>query len=158
MLRVPVSLVAMILWASAAAGGEARVEVGIIVPPLQRLEVSPAVSSLPVVSPLDLSAGFMEPGEPVSLTVFSNSPWELSIRQAAASSKDEHPDTVPILWKSMGGEYSRVSEAWTMVATGSSAAAGKVVHLHLRFLLDWRTARPGVHEPRIEYRLTPAGG
>ncbi len=158
MQRLPVSLLAMILCASAAIGGEARVEVGVIVPPLQRLEVSPGVSSLPVVSPLDLSAGFMEPGAPVSLTVFSNSPWELSIKRAAASSDDECPYTAPILWKSTDGEYSRISEAWTMVATGSSAAAGHVVNLHLRFLLDWRTARPGAYEPRIEYRLTPVGG
>ncbi len=158
MLRWCSFFMGMLLCAPAAGGNGMRVEVAVIVPPLQRLEVSPAVSSLPAVSPLTLSAGFMEPGAPVRLTIFSNSPWELSIRRAAVHPEDDHPTIARILWKSIDGEYSDLPEDWTMVAAGSSAASGLVVPLHLLFLLDWRNARPGLYEPRIEYRLVPAGG
>lgn len=147
----------VLLCSTPAFGGEMGVEVNVLIPPLQRLEAAPAVLSLPAASPLDLSAGFMELGEPIHLTVFSNSPWELSIRQPGASSGGMQYDTPPLQWRSGDTQYADVPAEWTRIASGAAPASGQPVVFHLRILLDWNSGRPGVYEPRVEYRLAPTG-
>lgn len=139
------------------------VEAEVLVPPLQRLEVTPSLLTWPQPTGYDLAAGHIDADPPILATIHSNTPWDLAVRvvqpDARAIREGAAPapsGTVPILYRTPSGDFAPLSADWVVVATGASAD-GESVRLQLRIPLDWTQARPGEYAPRLEYRLAPAG-
>jgi hypothetical protein len=145
---------------AAAIETEARVEVEVMVPPLQRLEVDPLVLVTPEIQAEDLTVGFAELPRPIVLTVSSNTPWELFVRAAGdgkAAGDFETKGTSPLEWAVGSMSYRALGPEWTAVASGGGPVAAETVELHLRLRLIPGELEPGVYEPRLEYRLVTAG-
>jgi hypothetical protein len=148
--------------AVARAGQEVRVEVQLVVPPMQRLRVEQAVVSLPPVTTTDLRAGYLDLPSPIRLRLDSNCPWELSLRTAeepAASSwaaARATPGSVSLLWSLGGSHFLPLTGPWTRV-DGDVRALGRPVEVNLRIPLSWMAIPPGAYQPRIEYQLAPTG-
>jgi len=133
------------------------IEAEVLVPPLQRLEVTPGFLAWPEPTPNDLAAGHLDADPPIRVAVYSNIPWDLAVRvvQPEAGGKIV-TGTVPIFWRTPAGDFAPLSADWAVVASGAWAD-GEAVKLALRIPLDWTQARPGEYAPRLEYRLAPAG-
>jgi hypothetical protein len=143
-----------------AAETEASVEVEVMVPPLQRLDVDPPVLVMPEIRAEEIAAGYAEVSRPIVLTVFSNTLWELSIRSAGddkAGRADEPIGSPRLQWAVGNGPLQPLTAEWTTVMTGSAPAAKERVELRLRVPLRSAAMKPGIYEPQIEYRLAPAG-
>lgn len=139
------------------------IEAEVLVPPLQRLEVAPGLLVWPAPTATDLAAGHLDAGPPILATVYSNIPWDLALRvvqPASRAPREGAPPpgagTVPVLWRTPGGDFALLSADWAVVASGPFAG-GEAVTIELRIPLAWTQARPGEYAPQIEYRLAPAG-
>lgn len=138
----------------AAAGvAEARLEVQVVVPPLQRVALGAQVHPLPDVTAMDLVAGYIEPPHPIRVTLFSNCPWELRLRRAAGGLAPQRSDPA-ILWKAGRERFVPLDNDWTTAAAGPRAG-GTRCDIQLRIPLSWSTSPPGVVEPRLEVDLVP---
>jgi hypothetical protein len=156
--RMPLAFLALFLFGCADQAGAAvvRAEVELMVPLLQRLEVEPAVLAFPAVTSTDLQAGYLGLGKPIELTVFSNAPWELCVRAIGeGGSRPENPVPATLLWSFDGQAFTPLTEEWAVTAAGEPGATGTRLHLQLRLPLGWIQSRPGVYQPRLEYRLRP---
>jgi len=136
-----------------AAATQTRLEVQVVVPPLQRVALGAQVHPLPDITAMDLVTGFVEPPNPIRLTLFSNCPWELRLRRAAAGPSPERSDPA-ILWNAGRERFLPLAEEWTTAAAGPRAG-GTRCDIRLRIPLSWSTSRPGVLEPRLEVDLVP---
>jgi hypothetical protein len=139
------------------------VEAEILVPPLQRLEVTPNLLTWPQPTGNDLAAGHIDADPPILATIYSNTPWDLAVRvvqtDARAIDGGAAPvsaGSVPILYRRQTGDFALLSPDWVVIASGAFAD-GESVRLELRIPLDWMQSRPGEYAPRLEYRLAPAG-
>ena len=120
-------------------------------PPLQRLEVDPGLLGIPTPTSGDFSRGRLDLPDPITVEVWSNIPWTLSLRAV------EEAATVPLYYRVDGSRYFALDEEWRIVARGEETAEREQIRLELRMLLSWTEALPGLYEPRVEYRLAPAG-
>jgi hypothetical protein len=139
------------------------IEAEVLVPPLQRLEVTPSLLAWPQPNGNDLEAGHIDADPPILATIYSNTPWDLAVRvvqpDPRAIREGAAPvsaGSVPILYRVQAGDFAPLSADWVVVASGA-LADGETVRLQLRIPLDWTQARPGEYAPRLEYRLAPAG-
>jgi hypothetical protein len=142
-----------------AAETEVRVEVEMMVPPLQRLEVDPPVLVMPEIQAEDVASGFAEMPRAIVLTVSSNTAWELAIRWSGdgRSANGVTPKGSPTLdWAAGNGPFQALSPDWAMVATGV-ATESEQIELRLRVPMRPGEVIPGTYEPRLEYRLAAAG-
>jgi hypothetical protein len=151
------SLLALLLAACPARGvSELRLNVQVIVPPLQRLDVDPAVLTAPVASVGDLEVGYLEVSPVIVLKVHSNVAWDLAIRSRNPGERaPEEPGSLPLLWAS-GNDFRALNENWCLLLSGPAGAGGVEARLRIRIPIDCTTG-PGLYEPRLEYRLAPAG-
>ncbi len=140
---------------------ELRIETEIIVPPLGRLETTPGSLLFPVATAADMAAGYVDMIEPVTLTVHSNSAWELYARSVGDDTEaTPGPRGGPgrLLWRIERRAFSDLTNRWTRIASGESCAAGSTVQFRLRVPLSWTTTAPGRYELRIEYKLSSSPG
>lgn len=142
-----------------ARADEIRVEAEILVPPIMRLETDPNILLLPVPTATDFARGYVEIVEPVTLTVSSNTGWNLYARSAGENTEvgpraAERPGR--LLWRADVGGFSDMREEWILIGSGESCAGGTQVSLSLRVPLDWSATSPGDYEVCVEYKLTPA--
>jgi len=135
----------------AQSAGGALAEIDLAVPPLQRLEVEPGLLGIPTPTSGDFSRGRLDLPDPIFVEVWSNVPWTLSLRAA------EEGAAVPLFYRVDGSRYLPLDGEWRVVARGEGTADRERVRLELRLLLSWTEALPGLYEPRVEYRLDPAG-
>ncbi len=153
--------IALCVWpASALAGDELRVETEILVPLIQRLEVNPAVVTLPSPTAMDFSAGYLEFPEPILLTIYSNAAWEVAVRSdwdQSESAGGAAKEVIPLLWRTEDRPSLGLTDEWTVVGSGEPCAAGSFVQIRIRIPLSWTMTLPGLYEPRLEYRLSPVG-
>lgn len=164
----PAVLAALLAGAACGAAGGAEtvsfaVEAEVLVPPLQRLEVTPSLLTWPPPTGNDLAAGHIDADPPILATIYSNTPWDLAVRVVQPDARASHDGTaavsagsVPILYRTPTGDFVLLSANWVVVASGAFAD-GEPVRLELRVPLDWTQSRPGEYTPRLEYRLAPAG-
>jgi hypothetical protein len=146
--------------ASSAGETEVRVELEAIVPPLQRLEVDPLVLVAPEIQAEDLTVGYAELSQPVVLTVSSNVPWDLSVRWAHEGkiAAGGGPETASLLeWSVRNGAFRALTGEWAVVASNRGPAEAERMELRLRVPLLSGAPPPGTYQPRLEYRLAPAG-
>lgn len=141
-----------------ALAGEARLRLEMIVPAVQRLEVDPAVLSAPALTSTDLAQGYVDLDQVITITLYSNTPWELSIRRPEDPSGDTGPRSVALEWSRGGRAYLPLTEHWTVLAADSQPVHGSRIELKLRVPLSWTGIEPGTYEPQVEYRLARAGG
>jgi hypothetical protein len=156
--RAGVLLACLLLcrMAGRAQADAVRAEVELMVPVLQRLQVEPPVLNFPPVTSTDLQAGFLDLGQPIELSVWSNTAWELDVRQAVVDGKQAAGAApMKLSWSTEGIAYTPLAEDWAAVAGGEAGSAPARVLLRLRLPLGWIETRPGVYEPRIEYRVRP---
>ncbi len=144
---------------SSAGETEVRVEVGVIVPPLQRLDVDPLILVAPEIRTEDLAIGYAELTQPVVLTVSSNVPWNLSVRWVV----DEkivvgggRGISSLLDWSVRNSPSRPVTGEWAVVVSNRGPTAAERVELHLRVPLLAGAPPPGIYQPRLEYRLAPA--
>jgi hypothetical protein len=138
-----------------------RVDVDLLVPPLQRLEIGARVVAFPSPTPLHLAAGYLELQEPIVLTVCSNVPWELRVRSADPPLRmlvDGHGEAPRVECRVGERPFVRLTTEWVPVAGSDHAADEMELELMLRIPVTWTTTTPGSYQPRIEYVLAPAGG
>jgi hypothetical protein len=148
----------------AESSANIQVEVEILVPPTQRLEVRPSLLTWPIPSASDLASGHLDTSEPVMVTVYSNTPWELAMRalqstetrSAKCGSAISGPGAIPLLWRAEAPRFDALGQDWTVVASGTGPALGERVCIVLRIPLTCAEVRPGDYSPRLEYRLSPA--
>lgn len=145
------ALLSCLAAAGPAPAAEARVEVELIVPVVQRLTVEPAVIGGPLITSEDLARGHADLAEPVRIGVHSNVPWDLSIRLPA-------PGGPRLLWNTTGTRFLDLPEQWVGITSGRTWCSRTEVLLRLRLPLSWTTMQPGRYEPRVEYRLAPWAG
>jgi hypothetical protein len=138
-----------------------RVEAAVLIPPLQRLEVEAAWVELPSPTPLDMAAGFVDAPGPILLRIRSNVPWELTAQrvedEAAVTQTPGEGQATRLLWCADGDMYRPLARNWVTIASGEPTEVERRIDLHVRVPLSWSQTRPGVYEPRIEFRLLPAG-
>jgi hypothetical protein len=143
-------------WGAPAGAAVLRAEVELMVPLLQRLEVEPAVLAFPGITATDLQAGFLGLGKPIELTVFSNAPWDLCLRGIdGEGDRPEEASPAALQWSMDGKSFHPLTDEWVVAASGDVIASGARLRLQLRLPLGWIQSRPGVYQPRLEYRLRP---
>lgn len=141
-----------------ASAEELRIEAELLVPPIVRLEITPAILAPPIPTAENLAAGFVDIVEPITLTIHSNCAWELCARSAGdvtddASSSDRGPGR--LFWRTAEQPFSELSDAWTPIASGESCVNGRRIRFMLRIPVSWTGTTPGNYELHVEYSLSP---
>jgi hypothetical protein len=143
--------------ALAAAAETARVEIQLVVPPLQRMSAGAAVASLPPITTSDLSAGYAELPRAIPFQLSSNCAWELRLRiPPSAPGKRQAETGLGLLWSLTGDRFQPATTDWGRIATGLPGPEVRL-DLRIRIPLSWQRSTPGDYQPRIEYELVPAG-
>ena len=143
------------LAAPVLARNEVRVEVDLLVPPLQRLEILRPILVMAPLTARDLTSEFIDLPQRIEIHVSSNTPWELSVRMAELSSA--RAEEGPPLLCAPAGEAPRILDHdWQFVAKGDAGEEIEVA-LGLRVPLEPSGLAPGTHEVTLDYRLTSAG-
>jgi hypothetical protein len=150
------SLIAVGVFASTSviAATEARVDLSVMVPPVQRMEVVHPALVMPELTVDALVPGYVVLPRPVELRIASNTDWVLQMRM------DERADGLrtprhEILCS--GGEktYRPVSDAWIEIAHGGPGR-DIALELRVRVALEDAHLHSGAYETRFDYRLEGA--
>ncbi|MBU1698610.1 MAG: hypothetical protein KJ970_06980 [Candidatus Eisenbacteria bacterium] len=136
-----------------ALGNEVRVEVQFFVPQLQKLEIDQVVWALPSPTAADFMAGYLNVPAPFKLTLFSNTPWTLSIKTDRDDISVLREGPIPLQWSVDKRQYDFISNDWKTITSGESRVNGQAVELSYRMLLDWQNCAAGVYKPRLQFKL-----
>lgn len=138
---------------SAFAANEARVDLGVMVPPLQWMDVVQPALVMPELTVDALFPGYIVLPRTIELRISSNTDWVLQIRQ------DDRPDAHgPRTEVARAGEeeYRPISGDWVEVARGD-AGPDIALELRVRVALEDAGLHSGAYETRFDYRLAGAG-
>ena len=137
--------------ASATTRVEQRVEIDLLVPRIQFIDVENTSFAAPTLLAADFDRGFFQFPDPLWVTVSSNSPWTLAVRRPP-------DDSVPIRLDELqlqdGTRILTVGAPWQTLARGEKTPRTSQP-FHVRIPLSWSATVPGTYEPRFEYRLGP---
>ena len=124
--------------ASANEGTEVRVEVQVFVPQLQKLEIEQVVWNLPSPTAADYLAGYLKVPTPFRLRLYSNTPWELSVKAEQDDIAFLQDGPIPLQWSLDKRNFSFISNNWTPITSGEGPAPGRRVELSYRMMLNWQ--------------------
>ncbi|MCB9464909.1 MAG: hypothetical protein H6682_14550 [Candidatus Eisenbacteria bacterium] len=148
-----------LLWSApiaAFAQSSARVEVDMFVPPIQKLEILSPILVMPTLTVAELAPGFVRLPQPIDLSVWSNTEWELSVRLADVKTPDVN-ELHRLLCSVNGSAPRSLGDDWQVIAKGQKGA-DLPVSLELRVPFGKRGGPlPGVQELSLDYRLSSAG-
>jgi len=140
----------LLVCAAVAHADTLAVRAEIRIPLLQDLEATPGILEPVPATVADLERGALDIPEAVTLTVSSNTPWELFVRRA-------DPEGPPLEVSADDGPYRPAGTTWLPVAAGMGGVESEVHSLRLRLRVSWVGVSPGAHDLRLEYRLAPRG-
>jgi len=148
-----VAAVALGASSPAIASSEARVDLAVMVPPVQRMEVVHPALVMPELTVEALVPGYVVLPRPIELRIASNTDWVLELRMDEGAERGRLPRHEVL--RSGEQSYRVVSDTWVEIAQGGP---GKDIALELRVrvALDDARVHSGAYETRFDYRLKGA--
>jgi hypothetical protein len=139
---------------SARAASEARADLSLVVPPIQRLEIVTPALVMPELTMTELVSRYVLLPQTIQIRVSSNIPWILRMRVDERSAISRPRNEIARL----GGEesYQPLSEDWVAVARGDPGA-DLAMEFRVRVALTDGRLRSGAFETHFDYRLSGAG-
>lgn len=136
---------------SVSAATEARVDLSVMVPPVQRMEVVHPALVMPELTVDALVPGYVVLPRPIELRIASNIDWVLQMRMDDRAEGRRTPRHEILC---SGGEetYRPVSDAWIEIAQGGPGR-DIALELRVRVALDDARVHSGAYETRFDYRL-----
>lgn len=154
-LRFIIAILLMGAAASSYVSSAVSVEIGVVVPPIQRLEISNALQNTSPPGGSDFQEGHIELPQAVLLNVYSNIAWQL---EARVPRERGDPGSIlssgRITCSTEEGHWNVLGDDWLVIATGMQPVAAGEVRVRIRLPLDWERTVPGMYAPDIEYRLS----
>jgi hypothetical protein len=137
------------------AANEARVDIGVMVPPVQRLEVVQPALVMPELTVEAIIPGYIMLPRAIELRISSNTDWALQMRVDERSEASAHP-RIEIVRMGSEEPYQPISEDWLAIAHGGPGQE-IAMELRVRVALEGARVNSGAYETRFDYRLSGTG-
>ncbi len=100
----------------------------------------------------DYDAGYLEAIQATELSISSEANWQITIRTDNSSLGGYGKPISDFLWRKSGGSYQPVTNANTVVDSGT--AGSPAINMDYMLLLDWTEDKPGDYSLTLIYILT----
>lgn len=134
----------------------ADVSVNVSVDTMVDLELDSPTYSFGSVSSTELDQGFVEEISASTITIKSNTGWNLTIKTTNANMGISGGYTKPISdfeWRKSGGAYQAITQTETTTDTGSPSSSEQIA-IDYKILMNWTVDEPGTYSITLVYKLT----